>query len=590
MEDSDQQVRDRLNDKKVKMNRGICFFVIYILLINVELFAQKRDTNILTIRSSYTTDSLRVSDLYLQGIKELSVNGNKSNAFSIFKEIININPTHSPSLYHIALMSDNLKYSYDMIEKAIANDPNNTDYKYLRANILRRSGDIRLTVEAYKDLLKINNGLVNLHLTLAEVYDEANMPYAAINALDSAYTLFGKRPEILAYQQNIYQRLNMGEKAVKTGIELLNENPDNIQSLVSLAESYSTNKNDSLAIVYYEKAKAIDSTSLVLQISLNEYLRNNGSTEQYLTTLSQLFSNKDLNKDKKIEYFNAVIRKPEIYREHILLVENLVNSLRATYPGDWDIDKLYATHLINIGKVRKSSVIYKTHLNDSINKKEAYRQVISVESYLKESPDSILKYCTAALPIFKDDIDMKLLISNVFSQNNNLKGAIKLATECYEMAKDDSTRSAILGYTGDMYQMHNSLKQTYKYYDKALKYDPKNIVVLNNYSYFLSESGKDLEKALTMSSLVLSKEPDNATYIDTYGWILYKLGRYEEAKTTIRRAIALDQSESPELFIHMGDIFLALGDTLSAEMYWKRAITKGANKEQIEAKIAEVKK
>lgn len=571
------------------MNRYIASFFISIFIFTSQLYAQKRDSNTLIVRSSYTVDSLKVSDLYLQGIREMHQNRNSSNAFSIFNEIINIDSKHAPSFYQLAFLSEDPKFSYNMIEKAIALDPNNIDYKYLRANILRKSGDVRGTIEAYKNLLETNNNLINLHLTIAEVYDESDMPYAAINALDSAYTLFGKRPEILAYQQNLYQRLRMGEKAVKAGTELLNESPDDIQSLVALAESYLINKSDSLAKECYQKAKAIDSTSLLLQISINEYLRNNGSTEQYLKTLGSLFANKDLNKDKKIEYFNSVIRKPEIYRENFLLVENLVNSLRATYPGDWDIDELYATHLINIGEVRKASTVYKAYLNDNTYKKEAYKQVISIESYLKESIDSVMKYCMAAQPIFKDDVDMKLLIANVFLQNNDLKGAIKIANESIESVQNDSIKSSILGFIGDMYQLNNELSRTYKYYDKALKYDPSNIVVLNNYSYFLSEEGKQLEKALTMSSLVISKEPDNAIYIDTYGWILYKLGRYEDAKTAIRRAIALDKSGSPELLIHMGDIFLALNDALSAETYWKRALTSGAEKEQIDTRLAKLK-
>ncbi|MEG1650044.1 MAG: tetratricopeptide repeat protein, partial [Rikenellaceae bacterium] len=284
-----------------------------------------------------------------------------------------------------------------------------------------------------------------------------------------------------------------------------------------------------------------------------------------------------------------VIRRQEMYQDHYLLVENLVNTLRATYPGQWKISKLYATHLINIGDVRKASTVYKAYLKDSLHQTEAYEQVIGMESYLKESPDSILKYCNAALPIFKDSINMLLLISNVYAQHDDMKGAVKIANQCFELATEDSTRSAILGYIGDMYQTHNNLKTTYKYYTKALKYNSENIVVLNNYSYFLSEENTDLEKALTMSSLVVSKEPDNAIYIDTYGWILYKLGRYDDAKTAIRRAIALDKTNSPELLIHMGDIFLALGDTLSSEMYWKRALTNGAEKDKIDQRIAKLK-
>ncbi|MEG1634512.1 MAG: hypothetical protein RR388_02690, partial [Rikenellaceae bacterium] len=190
------------------MTRLISFFLISIFLTSTQLHAQKRDTNTLVVRSSYTVDSLKISDLYLQGIREMSVNGNNTNAASIFNEILNINPNHAPSLYYLAYLSRNADYAYEMIEKAIAADPKNEDYKYLRAVALRRSGNVQATIEAYKEILKSGNKRLDLHLMLTEVYDQSQMPYAAINALDSAYTLFGPQPEIVAYQQNLYQRLN----------------------------------------------------------------------------------------------------------------------------------------------------------------------------------------------------------------------------------------------------------------------------------------------------------------------------------------------------------------------------------------------
>jgi Tfp pilus assembly protein PilF len=66
---------------------------------------------------------------------------------------------------------------------------------------------------------------------------------------------------------------------------------------------------------------------------------------------------------------------------------------------------------------------------------------------------------------------------------------------------------------------------------------------LNNYAYFLSESGEQLAKAEQMSFKTVKAEPKNATYLDTYAWILYMLGRYSEAKIYIDQALQnLDES------------------------------------------------
>ena len=66
---------------------------------------------------------------------------------------------------------------------------------------------------------------------------------------------------------------------------------------------------------------------------------------------------------------------------------------------------------------------------------------------------------------------------------------------------------------------------------------------LNNYAYYLSERGEQLDKAEVMSYKTVKAEPKNSTYLDTYAWILYMLGRYSEAKIYIDQALQnLDES------------------------------------------------
>ena len=80
-----------------------------------------------------------------------------------------------------------------------------------------------------------------------------------------------------------------------------------------------------------------------------------------------------------------------------------------------------------------------------------------------------------------------------------------------------------------MHHLLGDTKSAYKAYDKALKIDPSYAPVLNNYAYYLSEEGKQLKKARSMSKKTIEAEPDNATYLDTYGWILHLLGKIGRA-------------------------------------------------------------
>jgi Tfp pilus assembly protein PilF len=80
------------------------------------------------------------------------------------------------------------------------------------------------------------------------------------------------------------------------------------------------------------------------------------------------------------------------------------------------------------------------------------------------------------------------------------------------------------------------MPEAYKAYDEALKYNDKNVVVLNNYAYFLSLEKKDLKKAERMSALAVKLEPNNSTYLDTYAWIFFVQGNYTLAKIYIESA------------------------------------------------------
>ena len=110
-------------------------------------------------------------------------------------------------------------------------------------------------------------------------------------------------------------------------------------------------------------------------------------------------------------------------------------------------------------------------------------------------------------------------------------------------------------------------------------------MVLNNYAYFLSLDNRDLERALTMITRALALSENNSTYLDTMAWVLYRLVRYAEAKKYMQQALSLDRANSAELAMHYGDILHALGEEFMAKTYWRKALERGADKEEVEKRF-----
>lgn len=125
---------------------------------------------------------------------------------------------------------------------------------------------------------------------------------------------------------------------------------------------------------------------------------------------------------------------------------------------------------------------------------------------------------------------------------------------------------------GDILYSKGMGKEAYAAYDSCLQWKDDNFGCLNNYAYYLSEEGKDLEKAEQMSYRTVQAEPDNSTYLDTYAWILFKRKKYKDAQPYIDMAIKNDTTNSAVLLEHAGDIHIMNGDTDKALEYWREAL------------------
>jgi tetratricopeptide (TPR) repeat protein len=160
----------------------------------------------------------------------------------------------------------------------------------------------------------------------------------------------------------------------------------------------------------------------------------------------------------------------------------------------------------------------------------------------------------------------------------NKKESIEVYLEGLEK-RDAETEPAVVASVftilGDTYHELEMKKEAYTAYDSALVYDPYKLDVLNNYSYYLSLDGKELQKALEMSHKTITAEPESQTYLDTYAWILFKLKRYQEAKAYAEKIISLEEEISAVVLHHIGDIFAKCGNIEGAVTYWQKALDAG---------------
>ena len=249
---------------------------------------------------------------------------------------------------------------------------------------------------------------------------------------------------------------------------------------------------------------------------------------------------------------------------------------------------MYGSLLATQGKTDEAKFQFQLVTEMEPENAAAWQQLLNLALRSEDIPE-VIRICTRCQELFPDAPEYYFYLGIAYFQQekyedalNTYKAGVKIIPETNVGLKSD-----FYGQIGDIYYQIKNMPEAYKAYDEALKYNDKNVVVLNNYAYFLSLEKKDLKKAERMSALAVKLEPGNATYLDTYAWIFFVQGNYTLAKIYIESALANDTTQSPELVDHYGDILFMTGEKEKAVEQWKKAKEMGKTGETLDRKIAE---
>lgn len=213
----------------------------------------------------------------------------------------------------------------------------------------------------------------------------------------------------------------------------------------------------------------------------------------------------------------------------------------------------------------------------------AWRQYLQF-LYTENRFDEVVIEGTKADEKIPDDPYITFFVGSSLQIDGMSAKAVEWLERSSSIPSDKLFRSIVFGSLGDTYAATDNWEQAYDAYDKALRYNPNNDNVLNNYAYYLSESGGDLEKAEKMSQKANDLQPDQASYLDTLGWIYFLKSDYKEALKWIKKAVDTGNA-SATVIEHYGDVFEALNETKNAKKWWGKALEMDPNRTYLKEKI-----
>ncbi len=518
--------------------------------------------------------------------------GNTEQAANLFSRCLQINERSGVCNYELALIyykQQRMTECNLFAKRAAELEPTNTWYNELYAQVLVSKKDYTNAAVVYKNI-------TTQHPTKREYYDEEAAIYLIQNKFDDAIAVydrvekqFGITEDVVNNKRQIFLKQNKLDKAAKEVDKLIKLHPEDARYYGMMAEMYMANNQSQKAYSYLQKALVADSNNVNVHLALSDYYRANKEYDKSYVELKKSFASPSLDVDTKMKvllsYYDVTEKDNAKLKQQ---AAELIAIMKTIHPQDARSYFIAGDFLYRDKKLKEAATEFEEGLKYDKEKFPAWNQTIVVYSELQDY-ESMLRVSNQAIELFPNQAPLFLYKGVALMQKKEYKEAVKSLKEGASITIDnDAMLTSFNMYLGDSYHADNEHKNSDDSYEKALKLDPNNIYVLNNYAYYLSERGTNLERAEEMSAKTLKLEPTIANYQDTYAWILYKQKKYSDALIWQQKAI---QGSIPSAVMqeHLGDIYYQLNEPDKALEYWLQAKGKAGVSTFLDKKIADKK-
>lgn len=537
-------------------------------------------------------DKRKFDYFFYEGLN-LKTAGKFDAAFDAFNHCLAIDSTASPVLYELSSFYVQLnrpEKAVDMLQRAVANSSDNFTYRMALATISRNLGMYGEAAEEYEKLVKAYPGKPELNYYLAEALTQEGEIGKAIDAYNALESSIGMNEALSMQKYKLYNSLEQNDAAFKEIEKLAAKYPMEARYQIILGDLH-LEKNDTIkARAYYDKAHQIDPTNPYYIVSMANYYEATGNKDAAEQQIRTALVNEKLDVDTKVGILSRYILKLQQTQKDTDSSNALFQTLLEQHPEDTELKQMYGSLLLSQGKTDEARFQFQLITEMEPENAGAWQQMLNMALKAEDIPE-VIRICTKCQELFPDAPEYYFYLGIAYYQQEKYQEALNTYYAGINIipAENPRLKSDFYGQIGDIYYQMKQMEQTYKAYDEALKFNDNNIVVLNNYAYFLSLDKKDLKKAERMSAQCIKLEPDNATYLDTYAWIFFVQGNYTLAKIYIESALEKDTTKSAELVDHYGDILFMTGDKDKAVEQWKKARELGKESEVLDRKIIEGK-
>lgn len=539
-----------------------------------------QNTAVRTLKPISHNDSLRFKLYYFEAVNQ-QLQDNYDAAYELFAHCRDINPNAAEawfmlSYYDAALKGDSVALAD--IKKATSLAPNNDDYLERLATSYLKAGQSEEAINAYEKLAANSPERSDILSILTQLYDRNRDYDGMLRTIQRIEDLEGSSEQTALAKMRVYALQGKKDQERAELGNLCARHPNDMNYRVMTGNWLLQNGQPQEALSEYMYALGQEPDNATARMSLIDYYRSMGDTLHADSIQTDMLISPKTPIESKISIMRQVVADNEKNGADSSKVTALFRKILSTHQETTDMAELYVAYM-TLKEMPRDSIdaVLEGILKDAPDNTAARLQLIQSE-WNRQNYARVEALSRQALDYNADIMAFHYFLGIALMQQDKDNEALIALRKgvSVESAKDNKELlSDCFAIMGDILHDQGQAVQAYAAYDSCLQYKDDNFGCLNNYAYYLSESGEQLPKAEQMSYRTVQAEPDNSTFLDTYAWILFKQKRYAEAVEYIDMAVKNDTTKSAVVIEHAGDIHAKNGNIDTALEYWRQAESLG---------------
>ena len=438
------------------------------------------------------------------------------------------------------------KRSRELVEEVLENDTKNSWALLFRANMLNKEGDFDAAIADARTILRGNPESEKAMMVLALAQLKTNNIDLAEETLEKAL-LINSNNKVAAKE---LARIKVIRKDDAGAIEILEKARNNLKDVtdisIMLVDLYGKQKE-------WQKAEDI----------ANELLEKSEDKTVAHFKLAQLYMAQTKFKSAVTEFKQVLESKPT--------APDALAGLVNCYIALKQVDK--AENLLDNALLKEQDKPALMILRAELHKKQ--QQYADAERLFKRVVDLNPKV----------ELGYKNLVS-VYLEQKQFDKAITV----YQQGLKELPESVFfLMQTAYLNTYVDDMEKAQIAYESLLAIAPDNLLAINNLAAILVESPDPLKVKKAEALIGPLKDSEYLAFMDTYGWVSFKNGKVDEALNVLK-AVIKKEGVIPEMYYHLGMIYIEKGQTEEAKLHLEKAVVEGAKYNALDTAKAELKK